>query len=138
VAGGGARSGDCRSVRLGGRRGLAGQHVLDVRKRAVGHFLVEGRDDAALDFLVQLLAEDTQRPRGSDDGERVKIIAQRADLQFVGGILDPAILVLLVEIRFAQGGAPEAKLCFDEPAASVLISCPSGLPLVMPSVRKSS
>ena len=71
--------------------------------------LLKVADDPPLDFLVKLLAQDTQRSRRGDDRQRVEIIAQGPLLQLVGGILDPAVLVLLVEVGFAQRRAAETK-----------------------------
>ena len=73
------------------------------------HFLVDGADDAPLDLLVQLLAKDSERLGRRDNRERLEIVAQHAGLQLVGGVDDPAIFLLLLEIGFLVGRTAKAE-----------------------------
>src|SRR3954453_2409910 len=94
---------------------MAVQKRLDVGDRATAHFLVDGADDAPLDLLVEFLAQGAERPGGSNDSKRFEVVAQDSLLQLVGGVLDPAVLFLLVEVGLlhrrtegvpAAGGGP--------------------------------
>ena len=59
------------------------------------------------------ILEHAERLGRSDDRERIEVVAQRALLQLVGGILDPAVFFLLVEVGFLIGRAAVADALLD-------------------------
>jgi len=76
---------------------------FDIGNRASAHLLVHSADDAFLDFLVKLLSERTERLWRGHDCERLEIAAQCTSLELFRCFLDPANLLLLMEVRFTGG-----------------------------------
>ena len=85
------------------------------------------------------LAEDAERLGRGDDRERVMVVAQHAPLQLFGGILDPAVLFLLMEVGLhhrrstravsgaLRGGRPGASVLSSRSLRSSRSSCASVL-----------
>jgi hypothetical protein len=82
--------------------------------------------------LWRLLLEHAERLGRGDDRQRVEIVAKRARLQLVGGVLDPAVLFLLVEVGLLIGRAAVAE------ALLVVVSRRVGLDLAVLAVLRAS
>jgi hypothetical protein len=58
---------------------------------------------------VEFLLEDSQGLGRGDDGKRFEIVAQDTGLELLGRVLDPAVFLLLLEIRFLIGRPAKAE-----------------------------
>src|SRR5918993_1326084 len=102
-------------VSSGRRRGLAGQQLLDVGDRAVGHFLVERQDNPLLDLLVKLLAESAERLGRGNDRQSVKVVSKSSLLQLLRRVLHPPVFLLLVIVGLIHRGAAVAHALLARP-----------------------
>src|SRR5437764_12809719 len=94
---------------------MAFEQRLDIGNRPAAHFLVHSADDPPLHFLVEALLEHPERLGRGDDCQRVEVIAKHALLQLLGGVLDPAVLLLLLEIGFFVSGTVRSEALPDCP-----------------------
>src|SRR5690349_2793974 len=78
---------------------------LDIRDRPSGHFLVHRADDPLLDFGVEALLEYPQRLWRGNDRQCVEVASQCSRSQLVRGVLNPLVLLLLVEVGLFIGGS---------------------------------